>query len=90
MQWDMDERVYYGYRIILLVYSKAPFMPINLNERLAQAVSALGHRDFRLFFAGLHQGLAYLSGYHHRHLSQPPIRLHVLQSSLTSYRRISC
>ena len=28
-------------------------MLINLNERLAQAVGALGHRDFRLFFAGL-------------------------------------
>lgn len=53
MQWDMDGRVYYGHRVVLLVYSKAPFMLINLNERLAQAVGALGHRDFRLFFAGL-------------------------------------
>jgi len=53
MQWDMDSRIYFGYRVVLSVYTKAPFLPINLNERLVQAVGALGHRDFRLFFAGL-------------------------------------
>jgi hypothetical protein len=32
MQWDMDGRVYYGHRVVLLVYSKAPFMLLGWQK----------------------------------------------------------